>query len=97
MHTFFLNIAEVKILKFNFIENYQDQLFLNRGKNRTEGLKPSTVPNREILNRCSPSESRGESRERGIQGGGLRERDILLCSGSVFVCVKNGSLPLASP
>ena len=55
MHTFFLNIAEVKILKFNFIENYQDQLFLNRGKNRTEGLKPSTVPNREILNRCSPN------------------------------------------
>ena len=35
--------------------------------------------------------SRGESRERGIQGGGvLHERDILLCSVSFFVCVKNG-------
>ena len=39
--------------------------------------------------------SRGESRERGTQGGGeLRERDILLCSVSFFVCVKNGYPPL---
>ena len=27
---------------------------MNREKNRTEGMKPRTVPNREILNRCSP-------------------------------------------
>ena len=67
MHTFFLNIAEVKILKFNFIENYQDQLFLNRGKNRTEALKPRTVPNREILNRCSPSSKLVSSMPRKIK------------------------------
>ena len=42
--------------------------------------------------------SRGELHDRGIKGAGeLPERDILLCSVSFFVCVKNGYPLLGFP